>query len=182
MSSRGLEDALENKKYLLGDCYKSQEICNKAVENYSHALEYVPQCFMTENVCDKAVDLYPSTIKFVPECFMIQEMCDEAVNKCIFVFHSTPDQYKTQEMCDRVVSEDPFLIVYCSDTYKTQRMCNQANDDSLAALKLILDWFVKSKMIKELYAALYADENILYFNDDSGNVVFSCNEMGILNI
>ena len=37
-------------------------------------------------------------------------------------------------------------------------------------------------MIKELYTALYADENILYFNEDSGNVVFSCNEMGILNI
>ena len=37
-------------------------------------------------------------------------------------------------------------------------------------------------MIKEIYAALCADENILYFNDDSGNVVFSCNEMGILNI
>ena len=61
-------------------------------------------------------------------------------------------------------------------------MCDQAADDSLAALKLILDWFVTSKMVKELYTALYADENILYFNDDSGNVVFSCNEMGILNI
>ena len=29
---------------------------------------------------------------------------------------------------------------------------------------------------------MYADENILYFNEDSGNVVFSCNEMSILNI
>ena len=29
---------------------------------------------------------------------------------------------------------------------------------------------------------MYADENILYFNEDSGNVVFSCNEMGVLNI
>ena len=29
---------------------------------------------------------------------------------------------------------------------------------------------------------MYADENILYFNEDSGNVIFSCNEMGILNI
>ena len=29
---------------------------------------------------------------------------------------------------------------------------------------------------------MYTDENILYFNEDSGNVVFSCNEMGILNI
>ena len=29
---------------------------------------------------------------------------------------------------------------------------------------------------------MYADKNILYFNEDSGNVVFNCNEMGILNI
>ena len=28
----------------------------------------------------------------------------------------------------------------------------------------------------------YADENILYSNEDSGNVVFPCNETGIINI
>ena len=61
-------------------------------------------------------------------------------------------------------------------------MCDEAVDGSLAAWKLIPKWFVTSKMIKELFTALYADENILYFNEDSGNVVFSCNEMGILNI
>ena len=49
-------------------------------------------------------------------------------------------------------------------------------------MTLIPDWFATSKMIKELFTALYADENILYFDEDSGNVVFSCNEMGILNI
>ena len=52
-------------------------------------------------------------------------------------------------MCGRVVSEDPFLIVYCPDKYKTQKMCDKAVDDSLAALKLIPDWFVASKMIKD---------------------------------
>ena len=61
-------------------------------------------------------------------------------------------------------------------------MCDKAVDDSLATLKLIPDWFVTSKMIKKLYTALYADKNILYFNDDSGNVVLSRNETGILNI
>ena len=30
-----------------------------------------------------------------------------------------------------------------------------------------------------IFAVLYANENILYFNEDSGNVVFPCNEMGI---
>ena len=33
-----------------------------------------------------------------------------------------------------------------------------------------------------MVTALYADDNILYFNEDSGNAIFSCNEMGILNI
>ena len=80
-------------------------------------------------------------------------------------------------MRDRVVSEDLFLIVYCLDKYKNQRMCDEAVDDSLAALKLIPDWFVTSKMIKERFTALYADENILYFNEDSGNV-----DLNILNI
>ena len=29
---------------------------------------------------------------------------------------------------------------------------------------------------------MYADENLLYFNEDSGNIVFSCNKIDILNI
>ena len=61
-------------------------------------------------------------------------------------------------------------------------MCDETVDDSLAALKFIPDWFVTSKMIKKLFPALYVDDNILYFNEDSGNPVFSCNKMGILNI
>ena len=35
---------------------------------------------------------------------------------------------------------------------------------------------------KNFFTALYADKNILYFNEDSVNVVFLCNEMGIFNI
>ena len=37
-------------------------------------------------------------------------------------------------------------------------------------------------MIKNHFTALYADENILYFNEDSGNATFCCNEMGILRV
>ena len=37
-------------------------------------------------------------------------------------------------------------------------------------------------MIKKLYTALYADENKLYFNEDSGNVTLFCNEVGILSV
>ena len=37
-------------------------------------------------------------------------------------------------------------------------------------------------MIKIPFTALHADKNIFYFDEDSGNVVFICNEMSILNI
>ena len=109
-------------------------------------------------------------------------MWEKAAQRCFFVINFIPNQYKSQEICDRVVSEDPFFVVYCPDKYKTQRMYDEAVDDSLAALKLVSNFFVTSKMIKKLFSALCTDENILYFNEDSGNVVFSYNEMGIHNI
>ena len=85
-------------------------------------------------------------------------------------------------MFDTVVPKDPSVIVYCPDKYKTERMCDGAVDDCLTALKLIPDWFVTSEIIKKLFPASYADENILYLNEASDNVVFNSNEMGIFNI
>ena len=109
-------------------------------------------------------------------------MRDKPVDKCFILFTYISDRYKTKEMCDRAISEDAFMIVYCPDKYKTQRMCDEAVDDCLAALKSIPDCFVTSKTIKTLLNALYTDDNILYFNEDSGDVIFSCNETGILSI
>ena len=60
-------------------------------------------------------------------------------------------------------------------------MCDEAVDGVIAALKLIPNWFFTSKMIKNLFAALCADENIHYFNEHSSNVIFSSNEKSILN-
>ena len=98
------------------DCCKKQEMSNKAVDNYPHALEFLPKCYKI---------LYPSFKVYHPYKCITQEICDEAV------------------------------------------------DDSLAALKLISDWSVTSKMIKKLFTGQYADENILYFNEDSGDAIFN---------
>ena len=61
-------------------------------------------------------------------------------------------------------------------------MCDKAVDDCLAAVEFVSDWFFTSEMIKILFTVVYADENILLFNEDSGNVIFICNEMGMLNV
>ena len=61
-------------------------------------------------------------------------------------------------------------------------MCDKGNHDCLSALRLVPDWFVASKKVKKLFTALYADENILQFSKDYGDITFCCNEMGILSV
>ena len=39
------------------DCYKNQEMCNKAVDNYHHALEFVPKCYKTQKCVIKLLVL-----------------------------------------------------------------------------------------------------------------------------
>ena len=58
-------------------------------------------------------------------------------------------------------------------------MCDKAVDESLASLKLIPDWYVTSKMIKKLYPALYADDGLLFFDKNSSDIIFCCDEMVI---
>ena len=155
---------------------------NKAVENYTCALEFVPECYKAQNMCDKAVNTYPFTIKFVPEGFMTQKICDKHLIEAFMFLILYLISIKTQEMCDTVVSEDPSLIVYCPDKYKTQRMYDEAVDDCLAVLKFVFDWFVAGEMITKLFTSLYVDEDILYFNEAFGDAVFNWNGMSILNI
>ena len=85
-------------------------------------------------------------------------------------------------MCDSVISEKPFMLVYCPDRYKSRKMRDEVVDHCLAALEFVPDCFDTSKIIKELLTGLHADDNILYFNKDSGDAIFSCNEMGFLSL
>ena len=44
------------------DCYKKQQMCDKAVDNYLHALEFVADCYITRKLYDGVVNTHPSTI------------------------------------------------------------------------------------------------------------------------
>ena len=62
-------------------------------------------------------------------------------------------------------------------------MCDKAVDDFLPVLKFVPSWFVTSKMIKNLQNALFTDnDDILFFDEDFGNVTSSSDEMGILSV
>ena len=80
-------------------------------------------------------------------------------------------------MCDKTFSEDPFMLKYCLDRYKAQGMCDKAVDNFLPTLKFVLDWFVTCKLCN----ALFADNDILFFDEDSGNITFSSHGMDVLS-
>ena len=47
----------------------------------------VVQClclFLTQNMCDKAVENYSKMLKCAPDCFKTHEMCEEAVKNHFF--------------------------------------------------------------------------------------------------
>ena len=120
---------------------------------------------------EKAVNTHLSTSANFADGIEAHEMCD----KCLFVFDYVCNQYKTQEIYDKIAFDFAFKLKYCHHRYKTQEMCNEV-------LKFASDWFATSKMIERLLNALYVDDNVLYFHEDSGNVIFSCNKMGVLSI
>ena len=56
-------------------------MCNKAVYNYCHILEFVPEYYETQKMCDRAVHPHPSTIKYVSESHKTQKMSDKALHR-----------------------------------------------------------------------------------------------------
>ena len=123
-------------------------MCNKSVASSTCALEFVPECFMTHKKCQNC--LYLSIYYKLCSYMLFDLRIDDL---CFFVFNSITDWHKTQKMWKSCVWRS-FLIAYCPDEYKTLRMCDEAVDDSLGALKFIPDYFVTSKMIRNLYTAL----------------------------
>ena len=44
---------------------------NKVVDNFAHALEFIPAWYKTQEICVKDVDYYPSTIKYETQVICI---------------------------------------------------------------------------------------------------------------
>ena len=92
-------------------------MCNKAIDNYPHTWEFVTECYKIQEICDKAVNTHSSAI-FFSECYKTQEMCDKAFDKSFLAFIYILDWYRAQEMCSSTISENPFAIRYFPDIFQ----------------------------------------------------------------
>ena len=57
-------------------------MCDKAILENGGTLKSVADCYKNiRKMRDKAVDNYPHTLEFLPECYETQEICNKASNK-----------------------------------------------------------------------------------------------------
>ena len=61
---------------LLPDCFKTQEMCDKALEVDPWSLYDVPDLLKTQQMCGKAVKDDLSSLQFVPDWFFAQQQID----------------------------------------------------------------------------------------------------------
>ena len=54
---------------------------------------------------------------------------------------------------------------------------HEAVDDCLSALIFVPDWFFIDEMIRNIPEALFTNDDILFFDEDFGNVTFFANQM-----
>ena len=98
MCDKAILETLES----VPDCYKNQDMCYKAVDNY-------PDCYMIQKCVTKLpiliilqYNLFLNAIRL--KKYVIKLLIDVFLHLLIFLIDIT----NTQEMCDRAISEDTF--------------------------------------------------------------------------
>ena len=116
-------------KKFIPDCFKTQEMCDKAVDEFPGCFRSVPDKFKTQKMCEKAFDEYPEldgredmSLYFIPNKFKTQEICEKAVDKYPQDFQYVPYHHISPEMCDKAVDKNPQILVYVPDCFITQEM------------------------------------------------------------
>ena len=123
----------------------------------------------------EAVDTYPTIMQSVIEYCKTQEMCDKAANTCFLYSRLIKDTKNMSQNCFQRSFYGKILW------WKAQKTCDEDFNDSHSALSFAPDWFVTNKMIRELHEALFANYDILFFDEDFGNITLFANKMDILS-
>ncbi len=121
--------AMKNRPWLnnlrnVPDEYKTDKICQLAVNDNGQSIQYVPNDKKTVAMCEKATKQSPDLIKFVPDSKKTAEMCKNAVVYQTDLFKYIPDSLKSQELFNDAVHQNSNVFAVIPDTFKTNKMCH----------------------------------------------------------
>ena len=77
-------------------------MCNKAVVDYSIALEFVLDWYKTQEMCDIIISYDLFSLRYVPDQYKPQQMCDKAVDDFLPTLNFLPDWFVASKMLKRI--------------------------------------------------------------------------------
>ena len=84
-------------------------MCERAAEDHPNTLEFVPDHLKSQEMCNKAVEEEDQCqLCNVPDHFKTQEMCDAAVNEDPYTLKFVPYQIYNEVMC---INPAPFFFL-----------------------------------------------------------------------
>ena len=125
---RWIKEAYDRTKpfHFIPDCFKTQGMCIKVVQEDPWWLKDIPGKFKTQEIYDKAVRGDPHYLSVIPDHFKTQEMCKEAVQRKLYTLRYVPDHFKTQKMCKEVVRGSAM----CKEKIIHPKVCPRSSEDS----------------------------------------------------
>ena len=126
----------------------------------STTLEYVPDSYTTQEMGEKAVDNYPSALIHVCNCYKTQKMYEKAGVTSPFMLELVPSCFKTQEILEKAVSKISFMLKYYLGKHKSLEICDKTPKACLSLLQTVPDWTVKNNMLKNVDNAVFLNEDI----------------------
>ena len=88
----------------------------------SFYIKFVPDCYKTQEICDKAVNRCFLPFIHIHDWYKTEEKCHSNISEDPFSIMSCPYKYKTQRMCDDVVDDCLAAWKFVSDWFVTSKM------------------------------------------------------------
>ena len=77
-------------------------MCDKSINTHL-SIQFVPECYKTQEMCDKAVNRCFFVFIYILDWYKTQEMCDRVISEDPFMIVYCSDRCKTQGMCDESI-------------------------------------------------------------------------------
>ena len=144
------------------DSFKTQEMCNKAVEEEPSNLRYVPDLFKTEEMCDKAVLMEPLLLMYISNHLKTEGHMKQPLKKgyrdCIMPLITSRHwrcvlRHITHILCLKMIRDksqrifvkghsfNPYTLRFVPDHFKTQDMCDKAVRTDPGSLECVPNHF-----------------------------------------
>lgn len=86
------------------EIYKTESMCNKAVDLDPLNLEFIPEIYKTDAIINKAYSVNKKVIKFIPKEKTTYQMYLDSVCSCNSVLDIIPAEHKTKEIYQKAAS------------------------------------------------------------------------------